>query len=41
MRCEWDKVWTMPVTEFFNVLGYRRDKSERERAEIERWKMTH
>lgn len=41
MRTEWDKVWQMPVTEFLNILGYRRDKQAREKAEIERWKQTH
>lgn len=41
MRCEWDKVWTIPVVEFLNVLSYRRDKAAKEKAEIEKWKQLH
>lgn len=38
MRCEWDKVWTMPVLEFLNVIAYRKDKAEEEKRQIELWK---
>lgn len=41
MRCEWERVWQMPVLEFLNVLSYRRDKAAREQAEIEKWKQSH
>ena len=38
LRCEWDKVWTMPVLEFLNIIAYRKDKAEEERRQIEKWK---
>lgn len=40
-RCEWDKVWEMPVMEFLNVLSYRKDKAAKEQREIEEWKRKH
>lgn len=29
----------MAALEFLNILSYRRDKAEKEKADIERWKM--
>lgn len=40
-RCSWDDVWKMTAIEFLNIISYRKDKAERERAELERWKNTH
>lgn len=37
-RCEWDKVWEMPVLQFLNILSYRKEKIDKERKEIEDWK---
>jgi hypothetical protein len=37
-RCSWDDVWQMTAIEFLNILSYRRDKAEKEKAEIELWK---
>lgn len=41
LRCDWDKVWSMPVVEFFNILSYRRDKMEKEKKDREQWQRTH
>ena len=41
LRCPWDSVWKMAAIEFLNILSYRRDKAEREKADIEKWKLTH
>ncbi len=40
-RSPWDDVWRMTAVEFLNILSYRADKSEKEKADIERWKRTH
>ena len=37
-RCSWDEVWVMTAIEFLNILAYRKDKAEKEKADIERWK---
>ena len=37
-RCSWDAVWEMTALEFLNILAYRKDKTEKEKADIERWK---
>ena len=37
-RCSWDEVFRMTAIEFLNILSYRKDKSEKEREEIEEWK---
>ena len=37
-RCSWDEVWKMSALEFLNILAYRRDKAEKEKAELEQWK---
>ena len=31
--------WT--AIEFLNILSYRKDKMEKEKADIEEWKRTH
>jgi hypothetical protein len=31
--------WT--AIEFLNILSYRKDKSEKEKRDIEQWKKTH
>jgi hypothetical protein len=31
----------MSALEFLNVLSYRRDKAEKEKEEIEKWKKLH
>lgn len=41
MRCSWDDVWRTTAMEFLNVIAYRRDKDERDRENIERWKKQH
>ena len=41
MRCPWDAVWTMPAVEFLNVLAYRRDRDDWEKAALDRWKKSH
>ena len=41
LRCPWDDVWAMPVTEFFNVLAYRRDRDAREAEAIRNFQKTH
>ena len=38
MRCSWDDVWRMTAVEFLNVIAYRHDRDERDRAARERWK---
>ena len=38
MRRDWDAVFRMPVTEFLNVIAYRRDKAEEDKRQIELWK---
>ena len=30
-----------PAIEFLNILAYRKDKDEKQRADVERWKRTH
>ena len=37
-RCSWDEVWEKTALEFLNILAYRRDKSEKEKEEIEKWR---
>ena len=37
----WAHVWEMNIIEFFNLLAYRKDKREWEKAEMEQWKRTH
>lgn len=41
MRKSWDDVFTMNVIEFLNVICYIKDKNEKEKADMERWKRTH
>lgn len=31
----------MTAIEFLNILSYRKDKNEKERAELEQWQRTH
>lgn len=31
----------MSAVEFLNILAYRRDKAERQRREMERWRRKH
>ena len=40
-RCSWDDVWQMSAIEFLNIICYRRDKAEKEKEEIEKWKKMH
>ena len=40
-RCSWDEVWHMSVIEFLNLLCYRKDKLEREKRQMEKWRKTH
>ena len=40
-RCDWDKVWQMTITEFLNLLSYRKDKVEESKRQMEQWKRTH
>lgn len=40
-RCSWDEVWQMTALEFLNIIAYCKDKAEREKAEIDKWKRTH
>lgn len=37
-RCSWDDVFRMSAIEFLNILSYRKDKMEKEKAELEEWK---
>lgn len=41
LRCSWDEVLTRPALEFLNILAYRKDKTEWEKAALEQWKRTH
>ena len=38
IREGWEYVWRMSVLEFLNILAYRKDRDEREKAAIEDWK---
>ena len=40
-RCSFNEVWEMPVIEFLNYLCYRKDKMEREKRQMEKWRRTH
>ena len=40
-RCPWETVWAMSAVEFLNILCYRKDKNEKEKMEIEKWKRAH
>ena len=40
-RQPWKEIWEMNIVEFLNILCYRRDKREWEKAELEKWKRTH
>lgn len=40
-RCSWDDVWNMTAIEFLNILCYRNDKLEEQKAQIEKWKKLH
>ena len=40
-RCSWDNVWEMTALEFLNILSYRKDKMDKEKTEIEKWKQRH
>lgn len=31
----------MTALEFLNIIAYRKDKTEREKEELEKWKNTH
>ena len=37
----WDQVLGKPALEFLNILAYRKDKTEWEKAALEQWKRTH
>jgi hypothetical protein len=41
IHSSWDEVWRMDVVEFLNIMCYIRDKAEKEKEDIERWKRTH
>lgn len=41
MKKSWDEVFSMNILEFLNVICYIKDKGEKEKADIERWKRTH
>lgn len=41
MRTDWDTVYRMPAIEFLNVICYIRDKTEEERAAMEKWQKRH
>lgn len=40
-RCSWDDVWQMSALEFLNILSYRKDKKEKDKQDLERWKMNN
>lgn len=40
-RCSWDDVWQMSAIEFLNILAYKKDKTEKEKEEIEKWRRSH
>lgn len=40
-RTPWADVWRMSAVEWLNYECYRRDKAEHEKAELEKWKLTH
>ena len=40
-RCSWDDVFRMSAIEFLNILSYRKDKMEKEKADIEERKRNH
>ena len=41
IREPWGVVMEMPVTQFFNLMAYRKDKADKERRDIEQWRRTH
>ena len=41
IHSSWDDVWRMNVVEFLNIMCYIRDKAEKEKEDIERWRRTH
>ena len=36
-RESWNVVWGMGIYEFFNIVAYRNEKSERQKEEIKKW----
>lgn len=41
LRCSWDEVWRMRVTEFLNLLSYRKDKIAKMKEDQKKWQRTH
>lgn len=41
MHKSWDDVFAMNIVEFLNVICYIKDKAERDKAEIEKWRKNH
>lgn len=37
-RETWAAVWNMGIYEFFNIVAYRNEKLDRQKAEIQKWK---
>lgn len=40
-RCNWEEVFRMGAVEFLNLICYKRDKVEKQRQDLEKWKRTH
>ena len=40
-RCSWDDVWHMSAIEFLNIICYKRDKTAKDKEELEKWKREH
>ena len=34
-------MWKMTALEFLNIIAYRKDKVEKEKEELEKWKKSH
>lgn len=41
VRDSWEKVFTMNVYEFFNIVCYRIDKDNEDKRNMELWKKKH
>jgi hypothetical protein len=37
-RISWDEMFRKPAIEFLNILAYRKDRAERDKADLEQWK---
>lgn len=41
MHKSWDDVFAMNVVEFLNVICFIKDKAEKDKADLEKWRRSH